>query len=69
MKVSKLKQDDVEKAYDFLHQGQILRADRQGLAGRGSSKLVEALKTLGDMPAGLRGRDRLFLPGITQVAD
>ena len=35
MKVSKIKQEDVETAYDFLIERQIFRADRQGVEGRG----------------------------------
>jgi hypothetical protein len=32
------------------------------------NKLIDALKTLGDVPAGF-SVDRLFMPGVTQVAD
>ena len=56
MKVSKIKQEDVERAYDFLIRGKYLRADRQGLARRGSASCVDALKTLGDVPPEFSGR-------------
>jgi NitT/TauT family transport system substrate-binding protein len=67
MKVSKIKQSDVELAYDFLIKGKYLEA-----TGRVSKSklntLVDALKTLGDIPQEF-SVDRLFLPGITRIAD
>ena len=67
MRVSKLKQDDVEKAYDFLIPGKYF--EPTGKISKGKlTKLVDALKTLGDVPAGF-AVDRLFLTGVTQVAD
>ena len=67
MKVSKLKKDDVEKAYDFLIPGKYF--EPTGKVSKGKlTKLVDALKTLGDVPAGFTV-DRLYLTGITQVDD
>jgi NitT/TauT family transport system substrate-binding protein len=64
---SKLKQEDVEKSYDFLRgkhlfepTGQVSKAKLDVILG--------ALRQLGDIPAGFPV-DRLFLPGVTQVVD
>jgi NitT/TauT family transport system substrate-binding protein len=65
--VSSLKADDVEKSYDFLIKGRFL--EPTGTISKAKlGKVVEALKELGDIPADF-AIDRLFLPGITQVAD
>jgi NitT/TauT family transport system substrate-binding protein len=67
MRVSKLKQDDVEKAYDFLIPGKYF--EPTGKVSKAKvGKLVDALVALGDVPAGFPV-DRLFLPGVTQIAD
>jgi ABC-type nitrate/sulfonate/bicarbonate transport system substrate-binding protein len=67
MKVSKIKQSDVELAYDFLIKGKYLEAT--GKVSRSKlGKLVDALKALGDIPQDF-SVDRLFLPGVTQIAD
>lgn len=67
MKVSKIKQSDVELAYDFLIKGKYLEAT--GKVSRSKlGKLVDALKELGDIPQDF-SVDRLFLPGVTQIAD
>ena len=57
MKVSKIKKDDVEKAYDFLIRGKYFEPTGKVSKSR-LNKLVDALKTLGRHPAGFLGRDR-----------
>ena len=49
MKVSKIKKDDVEKAYDFLIGGKYFEPTGKVSRSR-LNKLVDALKTLGDIP-------------------
>ena len=56
MKVSKIKKDDVEKAYDFLIGGKYFEPTGKVSRSR-LNKLVDALKTLGRYPAGFLGRD------------
>ena len=67
MKVSSLKKDDVDRSYDFLIQGKYYEP-----TGKVSKKrlgaLVDALKSLGDIPKDFPV-ERLFLTGMTQVAD
>jgi ABC-type nitrate/sulfonate/bicarbonate transport system substrate-binding protein len=67
IKVSKIKREDVEKAYDFLIGGKYFEPTGKVSKAR-VNKLIDALKTLGDVPAGF-SVDRLFMPGVTQVAD
>ena len=67
MKVSGIKKDDVEKAYDFLIPGQYFEPTGKVSKAR-LNTLVDALKALGDVPPGF-ATDRLFLTGVTQVAD
>jgi NitT/TauT family transport system substrate-binding protein len=67
MKVSKIKQSDVELAYDFLVKGKYLEATGK-ISKSKLGTLVDALKALGDIPQGF-SVDRLFLPGVTQIAD
>jgi ABC-type nitrate/sulfonate/bicarbonate transport system substrate-binding protein len=67
IKVSKIKQAEVELAYDFLIKGNYFEAT--GKVSRSKlTRLVDALKELGDVPRDF-SVDRLFLPGITQVSD
>ena len=67
MKVSKIKKDDVELAYDFLIKGKYF--EPTGKVSRSKlTKLVDALKGLGDIPQEF-SVDRLFLPGVTQIVD
>ena len=67
MKVSKIKQAEVELAYDFLIKGNYFEAT--GKVSRSKlTRLVDALKELGDLPRDF-SVDRLFLPGVTQVTD
>ena len=66
-RVSKLKIEDCERAYDYLMGGKFFEPTgkvSKTLVG----KLLEALKTLGDVPKEFPV-DRLFLAGVTQVAD
>ncbi|HKG00230.1 MAG TPA: ABC transporter substrate-binding protein, partial [Xanthobacteraceae bacterium] len=65
--VSKLKLDDVEKAYDFLG-GKKLFEPTGKVSKAKLGKVVDALRELGDVPADF-AVDRLFLPGVTQVVD
>ncbi len=67
MKVSKIKQSDVELAYDFLIKGKYLEATGKVSKSK-LNKLLDALKALGDIPQDF-SVDRLFLPGVTQIAD
>jgi ABC-type nitrate/sulfonate/bicarbonate transport system substrate-binding protein len=66
VEASKLKPDEVEKAYDFFRKGKFFeptgRVSRKRLAA-----LVDALVGLGDIPK--IEVDRLVLPGVTQMAD
>jgi NitT/TauT family transport system substrate-binding protein len=67
VKVSKIKQPEVELAYDFLIKGKYFEAT--GKVSRSKlTRLVDALKDLGDLPRDF-SVDRLFLPGVTQVSD
>ena len=66
-RVSKLKIEDCERAYDYLMGGKFF--EPTGKVSKSLvSKLLEALKTLGDVPKDFPV-DRLFLAGVTQVAD
>jgi NitT/TauT family transport system substrate-binding protein len=66
-KVSKLKKEDAERAYDFLIGGKFFEP-----TGKVSKvligKLVDALKSVGDIPKDF-SVDRLFLAGVTQITD
>ena len=66
VEASKLKPDEVEKAYDFFRKGKFFeptgKVSRKRLAA-----LVDALVGLGDMPK--IEIERLVLPGVTQMAD
>jgi len=66
-KVSKLKVEDCERAYDYLIGGKFFEPTgkvSKSLVG----KLLDALKSLGDVPKDFPV-DRIFLAGVTQVAD
>jgi len=67
MKVSSLKRAEIDRAYDFLIGGRYFEPTGKIPAAK-LGRLIEALKALGDLPAGFTA-DRLFLPGITQVAN
>jgi ABC-type nitrate/sulfonate/bicarbonate transport system substrate-binding protein len=67
MAVSKLKQDDVEKAYDFMRKGQFF--EPTGKVSRAKlASLAKAMAALGDLPGAI-DIDRIVLPGVTQLAD
>jgi ABC-type nitrate/sulfonate/bicarbonate transport system substrate-binding protein len=67
MKVSKIKQEDVDKAYDFLIGGKYFEPTGKVSRSR-LNKLVDALKSLGDIPPDF-ATEALFLPGVTQTAN
>jgi ABC-type nitrate/sulfonate/bicarbonate transport system substrate-binding protein len=67
MKVSSLKREEIDRAYDFLIGGKYFEPTGKIPAAK-LSKLIEALKGLGDLPAGFTA-ERLFLAGITQVGN
>ena len=64
---SKLKQEDVEKSYDFLR-GKHLFEPTGKVSKAKLNVILGALRELGDVPAAFPV-DRLFLPGVTQVVD
>jgi NitT/TauT family transport system substrate-binding protein len=65
--VSNLKADDVSKAYDFMIASGFI--EPTGTISKAQlGKVVDALKTLGDIPADF-AVDRLFVPGITKVVE
>jgi ABC-type nitrate/sulfonate/bicarbonate transport system substrate-binding protein len=64
---SKLKPEDVEKAYDFMRKGQFF--EPTGKVSRSKlSNLAKAMVSLGDLPGAI-DIDRVLLPNITQVTD
>jgi NitT/TauT family transport system substrate-binding protein len=67
VEVSKLKTDDVDKAYDFLR-GRNLFEPTGTVSKTKLAKVVDALRELGDIPADF-AVERLFLPGVTRLAD
>ncbi len=64
---SKLKQEDIERSYDFLHEKHLFEPSGK-VSKRKVNVALDALKQLGDIPADFQV-DRLFLPGVTQVVD
>ena len=65
--VSSLRPEDVEKSYDFLHDGHFF--ETTGMISRVRlGKVLGALQELGDIPAAMPV-DSLFMPGLTQVSD
>ncbi|MCC6776641.1 MAG: ABC transporter substrate-binding protein [Hyphomicrobiales bacterium] len=67
MAVSKLKQDEVEKAYDFMRKGQFF--EPTGKVSRAKlASLAKAMVTLGDLPSAI-DVERVVLPGVTQLSD
>ncbi|MFL4977800.1 MAG: ABC transporter substrate-binding protein [Xanthobacteraceae bacterium] len=64
---SGLKQDDVEKAYDFMRKGGFF--EPTGKVSRSKlASLTNAMASLGDL-SGSIDLNRVFLPGVTQVSD
>ena len=64
--VSKLKSDEVEKAYDFFRKGKFFEPTGK-ISRKKLGALVEALVGLGDIPK--LEIERLVLPGVTQMTD
>jgi NitT/TauT family transport system substrate-binding protein len=64
---SRIARDDVEKSYDFLHDKNLFEPTGK-VSKRKVGSVIDALRTLGDLPADFTV-DRVLLPGVTQVAD
>ncbi len=64
--VSSLKQDEVEKAYDFFRKGKFFEPTGK-ISRKRLGALVDALASLGDIPQ--LDINRLVLPGVAQMAD
>jgi NitT/TauT family transport system substrate-binding protein len=64
---SRIARDDVEKSYDFLHDKNLFEPTGV-VSKRKVGSVIDALRTLGDLPAGFTV-DRVLLPGVTQVTD
>jgi NitT/TauT family transport system substrate-binding protein len=64
---SKLKEADVAKSYDFLHQNEFFENTGK-VSKRKMSALLEALKALGDVEGSIEV-ERFVLPGVTQLTD
>jgi NitT/TauT family transport system substrate-binding protein len=67
MEVSRQKQDDVEKSYDFLQKGNFYELTGK-LPRKSMVALIGVLQELGDLPPGFT-MERLVMPGVTQIAD
>jgi NitT/TauT family transport system substrate-binding protein len=67
METSRIAQDDVEKAYAFLHDKHLFEPSG-AVSKRKVGTVVEALHDLGDVPADF-SVDRLLLPGVTRISD
>lgn len=66
-KASGLEQDDIEKAYDFFHNGHFF--EPTGKVSRSKLlALAKAMESLGDLPGAL-DVDKGVLPGVTQLTD
>ena len=67
MAASKLKQEDVEKAYDFMRNGHFFEPTGKVSKSKLAS-LAKAMVSLGDLPGAI-DVDRVLLPGVTQIGD
>ena len=67
METSKIQEDDVEKAYAFLHDKHLFEPTGK-VSKRKVNTVIDALHDLGDLPADF-SVDRLLLPGVTQISD
>ena len=67
IETSKIKLDEVEKAYAFLHDKKLFEATGT-ISKRKIGTVTDALRDLGDLPADFQ-LDRLLLPGVTQISD
>jgi ABC-type nitrate/sulfonate/bicarbonate transport system substrate-binding protein len=64
---SKIKPEEVEKAYAFLHDKKLFEPTGK-ISKRKVSTVTDALRDLGDLSADFK-LDRLLLPGVTQISD
>ncbi len=64
---SRIKQDDVEKAYTFLHDKELFEPTGK-VSKESVNSVIDALRGLGDIGADFK-IDRVILPGVTQVSD
>ena len=65
--ISKLKKEDVERAYDFLREKKLF--EPTGKVSRAKlQSVIDALRELGDVQGQL-ALDRLILPGVTALSD
>jgi NitT/TauT family transport system substrate-binding protein len=67
MATSRIKQDDVEKAYAFLHDKKLFEPTGK-VSKESINSVIAALHDLGDVGANFKV-DRMLLPGVTQVSD
>jgi NitT/TauT family transport system substrate-binding protein len=67
VETSKIKQDEVEKAYAFLYDKKLFEPTGT-ISKKKVGTVTDALRELGDIPADFK-LDRLMLPGVTQVTD
>ena len=67
MDTSKIQQDDVEKAYAFLHDRNLFEPTGE-ISKRKVGTVIDALRDLGDLSADFKV-DRLLLPGVTRISD
>jgi ABC-type nitrate/sulfonate/bicarbonate transport system substrate-binding protein len=67
MATSRIKQDDVEKAYTFLHDKELFEPTGK-VSKESVNSVIDALRGLGDIGADFK-IDRVILPGVTQVSD
>jgi ABC-type nitrate/sulfonate/bicarbonate transport system substrate-binding protein len=67
MEISKIGQDDVEKAYAFLHDKNLFEPTGK-VSKRKVGNVIDALRALGDLPADFTV-DRALLSGVTQISD
>src|ERR1700733_7800815 len=64
---SSLSEDDVEKSYDFFHNGHFF--EPTGKVSRSKlNALAKAMESLGDLPGAL-DINKVILPGVTQMTD
>ena len=64
---SKIKQEDVEKAYTFLHDKKLFEPTGK-VSKQSVNSVIDVLRGLGDLGADFKF-DRVVLPGVTQVSD
>lgn len=64
---SKIKQEDVEKAYTFLHDKKLFEPTGK-VSKQSVNSIIDALRGLGDLGPDFKF-DRVILPGVTQISD